>query len=173
MLFLRGFISKPAERAQVLLKNGTKDFKYSPPFERLSCFYVTITGNFKVFNTLTSEPIYSKRKTFLKKLECRFLFESTRIENLTFSYKTALSEVNVKTNRMASTRWPYHKEQSLASNYFSFSKILFPFKGIVKRAEPCKYDILLVSRILWHKRITPSLKEWRFSCLIPTGDFPP
>ena len=50
----------------------------------------------------------------------------------------------------------------------------FPlFKGIVKRAEPCKCDILLISRILWHKRITPSLKEWRFSYLILTGDSPP
>ena len=27
--------------------------------------------------------------------------------------------------------------------------------GIVKWAEPCKYVILLVSRILWHKRINP------------------
>ena len=45
-------------------------------------------------------------------------------------------------------------------------------KGIVKWAEPGKCDILLVSRILWHNRIT-SLKEWRFSYLILTGDFPP
>ena len=37
------------------------------------------------------------------------------------------------------------------------------FKGIVKKAKSCKYNILLVSRILQHKRIIPSLKEWRFS----------
>ena len=43
-------------------------------------------------------------------------------------------------------------------------------KGIVKCAEPGKCDILLVSRILWHKRIIPSLKEWRFSYLILTGE---
>ena len=46
-------------------------------------------------------------------------------------------------------------------------------KGIVKWAEPGKCDILLVSRIPWYKRITTSLKEWRFSYLILAGDFPP
>ena len=46
-------------------------------------------------------------------------------------------------------------------------------KGIIKWAEPCKCGILLVSRILWHERIKPSLKEWRFSYLILTGHFPP
>ena len=46
------------------------------------------------------------------------------------------------------------------------------FKGIVKWAEPCKCGIHLVSRILWHKRINPSLK-WRFSYLIHTDDFSP
>ena len=34
------------------------------------------------------------------------------------------------------------------------------FKGIVKGAEPMKYDIHLVSGILWQKWIIP-LKEWR------------
>ena len=44
------------------------------------------------------KPIFLKTKTFFKKLEYRFLVESTRIENATFPYKTALSEANVKTN---------------------------------------------------------------------------
>ena len=35
-------------------------------------------------------------------------------------------------------------------------------KEIIKWAELCKSVILLVSRILWHKGINPSLKEWRF-----------
>ena len=48
-VLLRGFILKPTERAQVLLKNGTRHFQNSPPFERSACFYVTITGNFKHF----------------------------------------------------------------------------------------------------------------------------
>ena len=41
--------------------------------------------------------------------------------------------------------------------YFSFH-----LKGIVKWAESCKCNVLLVSRMLWHKRINPSLKVWRF-----------
>ena len=49
----------------------------------------------------------------------------------------------------------------------------FVLKGIVKGAEPCTYDIRLVSRILWHKWIIPSFKEWRFWYLILTGNFPP
>ena len=57
-------------------------------------------------------------QTLFKKLEYRFLFESTKIENATFPYKTALSDV--KTSRMRSTKWTYHKEQSFVSNYFIF-----------------------------------------------------
>ena len=50
-----------------------------------------------VFNTLTLKHIFWKTKTF-QKLEYRFLVESAKIENASFSYKTALSEANVKTN---------------------------------------------------------------------------
>ena len=44
------------------------------------------------------------------------------------------------------------------------------FKGIIKRAEPHKCCVCLVSRILWHKRITPFLKE-RLQHLILTNNF--
>ena len=54
-----------------------------------------------VFNTLTLKQIFWKMKTFFKKLEYRFLVETTEIENTSFPFKTALSETNVKTNRMA------------------------------------------------------------------------
>ena len=54
---------------------------------------------------------------------------------MTFPYKTALSEANVKTNRMGSTKWTYHKEQSFASNHFPFSKILFQFRNLVYRVD--------------------------------------
>ena len=55
-------------------------------------------------------------QTLFKKLEYRFLVESTKIDNITFPYKTALSEASVKTNRMGGTKWTYHKERSFASN---------------------------------------------------------
>ena len=68
-------------------------------------------------------------------MEYRFLVESTKIDNITFPYKTALSEANVKTNRMGSTKLTYHKERSFASNHFPFSKILFQFRNLVYRVD--------------------------------------
>ena len=48
-----------------------------------------------VFNTLTLEQIFWKPKTFFKKLEYRFLVETTNIENVLFPYKTVMLEANV------------------------------------------------------------------------------
>ena len=59
-------------------------------------------------------------KTFFKKLEYRFLVECTKIETAIFRYKIALSEANVKTNKMGSTKRNYHKEGGFAINYFFF-----------------------------------------------------
>ena len=42
-------ILKSTERAWILLKNGTRDFQNSPPFERPAYFYVTISESFKRF----------------------------------------------------------------------------------------------------------------------------
>ena len=57
-----------------------------------------------VFNTLTLKQIFWKARTFFKKLEYGFLVETTEIENASFPFKTALSETNVKTNGMATTK---------------------------------------------------------------------
>ena len=59
------------------------------------------------------------------------------------------------------------EKQKYSFPYIIFFQISRPFafldlKGIVNRAEPCKCDIFLFSRIIWHKRITLSSKEWRF-----------
>ena len=70
-------------------------------------------------------------KTFFEKLEYRFLVESVKIDNASFAYKTAISEANVKTNRMVTTKWVYHRERSFTSNYFIFLKILFQFKNLL------------------------------------------
>ena len=78
---------------------------------------------------------FSERHRLLKKMEYRFLVESTKIDNITFPYKTALSEANVKTNRMGSTKLTYHKERSFASNHFPFSKILFQFRNLIYRVD--------------------------------------
>ena len=87
---------------------------------------MTISESFTGFNTLTLKQIFWKMKTFFKKLEYRFLVESTKIENASFPYKTAISETNVKTNRMVTTRWTYHKERSLpVTTLFSWKFCLF------------------------------------------------
>ena len=83
-----------------------------------------------VFNTLTSKQIFWTTKTFFKKLEQYFLVESTKIENASFPYKTARSEVNVKTNDIVTTKWTYQKERSFAGNFLIFLKILFQFKNL-------------------------------------------
>ena len=58
-----------------------------------------------VLNTLTLKQIFRKKKIIFEKLEYRFLVEATKIENTSFPFKTALSEANVKTNRVATTKW--------------------------------------------------------------------
>ena len=64
---------------------------------------MTLSGNFERFQYLYFGTLtFWKKKTF-KKLEYRFLIESTKIENASFPYKAAISETNVKTNRMVST----------------------------------------------------------------------
>ena len=70
---------------------------------------MTITENFEQFQYFNFELNFLKNANFLKnflrnkfskKLEYRFFVESTKIDNITFPYKTALSEVIVKTNRV-------------------------------------------------------------------------
>ena len=70
-------------------------------------------------------------KTFFKKLGYCFLVERIKIEKASFPYKTAISEANVKTNRMVATKWAYHRERSFTSNYFILLKVLFQFKNLL------------------------------------------
>ena len=102
-----------------------------------------MTGNLNF--DITSE----KRKHFLKNWSTVFLVESTKIDSITIPYKTALSEANIKTNRMGTTKLTYHKEQSFACNNFPFSKILFQFRNLEYRVDlthqtpKCPYSYFL------------------------------
>ena len=69
---------------------------------------MAISGNFDRFQYFNFEADFLENENLFKKLEYRFLVESTKIENASILYKTAVSEVNVKTNRMVSTKWNYH-----------------------------------------------------------------
>ena len=89
------FIAK--ERTWILLNNGTRDFQNGLPFERSVCVYVTTTECFHYF---TFETNFLKNGNLFKKLEKRFLVQSTEIESAISPHKTAMPEANVKTNRM-------------------------------------------------------------------------
>ena len=58
----------------------------------------------KRFQYFDFETNFLKHKNLFQKTEYRFLVESTRTESAIFSFKIAVSETNVKTNRMGSTR---------------------------------------------------------------------
>ena len=70
---------------------------------------MAISGNFERCFLKNANPFQETGVPF-------FLVESTKIEKATFPYKTTLSEANVKTKRIESTKWTYHKEWSFASN---------------------------------------------------------
>ena len=74
------------------------------------------------FSTSILKQIFLKTKTFFKKLECCFLIESTTNENATFPYKTALSETalseaNVKTNRVGQAEWGVQTDLSQRTEF--------------------------------------------------------
>ena len=89
---------------------------------------MTISENFEHFQYFNFEIDFLENG---KKLEYRFLVERTKIEKASFPYKTAISEANVKTNRIVNTKWAYHREWSFASNYFIFSEVLLQFKSLL------------------------------------------
>ena len=102
-----------------------------------------------VFNNLTLKSVFWRTKTFFKKLENRFLVESYKTEKVLFSYKPAIAEANVKTNRMVSTKWTFQKEWSFASHYF-FSKPCFSLRTSYKELiwftnDPMPIFVLFVS----------------------------
>ena len=70
-------------------------------------------------------------------LENENFFQKTKIEKASFPYKTAISEANVKTNTMVTTKWAYHRERSFTSNYF------ICFKSFVSVYEPLMNNDLM------------------------------
>ena len=125
----------------VPLKTVTRAFQNSPPFKRLTYFYMTTT---EYFNFKAS--FLRNEKPFLK-TGVLFLVESTTIENCPYPYKTTLSKTNVKTNRMESTKWIYHIGQKFPNSYFIYLfilKITFQYKNLNQF-----HNILWVIITLW------------------------
>ena len=96
-----------------------------------SHFFFGLSENFKRFQYFNFETDFLENENHFQKLEYRFLVESTKIENASFPYKTAISEANAKTNKMVATKCTYHKERSFASNNLIFLKNLFQFKNLL------------------------------------------
>ena len=82
-------------------------------------FYARITRNFKCFHFFNFEINFLKIKNLFQKTEVP-LVQITKIESAKFPHKTALSEVNVKTNRMGTKKWNNHKVYSFVRNYFIY-----------------------------------------------------
>ena len=75
---------------------------------------MTISGNCERFQYFETD--FLENGNLFQKARVPFLVESTNIENASFSYKTGISEANIKTNRMVSTKWTHLKERSFSSN---------------------------------------------------------
>ena len=58
-------------------------------------FFVTVSENFKRFQYFNFEIDFLENKNFFQKTGVQFSVESTKIENASFPYKTAISEANV------------------------------------------------------------------------------
>ena len=92
-----------------------------------------------IFNTLTLKQVFWKTRTFFKKLECEFLVESTKTENATFTYKTALSYPTVETNRMVRTKWAKRKERIFVSvNFECLGQFEFSYSKKLKTMQTTK-----------------------------------
>ena len=83
-------------------------------------FLWTISESFKRFQYFNFEADFRENENLFQKTRVPSLVETTKVENTSFPFKTALSEANVKTNRMATTKWKYHEEWSFACNYLIF-----------------------------------------------------
>ena len=102
---------------------------------------MTITGNFERFQYFNSET------NFLKV----FLVESTKIKNSTFSYKTALSEANVKASRMGVQNWLITKNRGLPVTTLFFWQFCFTFRTSYKELIWCT-NYSNVHILTFHKR---------------------
>ena len=96
------------------------------------------SGNFERFQYSNFETNFLENETFIKKLEYLFLVESSKIENASFPYKTAFSEVSVKTNRIESIESTYHKDAVLPVTTSFIWKFYFKiFRRWQRKSKTC------------------------------------
>ena len=67
---------------------------------------MTISENFEHFRYFNFETDFLENENLFQKTGSTvFLVERIKIEKASFAYKTAISEPNVKTNRMVTAKW--------------------------------------------------------------------
>ena len=72
---------------------------------------MTISESFEHFQYFNLEIDVLENENLFQKTGVRF--ERTKIEKASFPYKTSISEANVKTNRMVTTKWAFDGAFSL------------------------------------------------------------
>ena len=90
-----------------------------------------------VFNTLILKQIFRKTKGLFEKLEYRFLVESTKIESASFSYKTTISEANLRQIEWWLQNGPITKNGVFPVTNFFFWKFCFSLRTSYKELFCC------------------------------------
>ena len=101
-----------------------KDIFYNCPlFKRLASFNMTINRNLEHFLTFGFRIIFLKTRIFFQKTRVPFL--NSKYSNLhrTNFIKTDHTKVNVKKNKLWSTKLPYNKECCFTIKCLVFMKI--------------------------------------------------
>ena len=62
-----------SNRKRIDSSSGTRDFQNNPPFERSTCFYVTIKGNFQRFQHFNLETDFLEHKNLFEKTGEQFI----------------------------------------------------------------------------------------------------
>ena len=88
---------------------------------------MTISRNFERFQYHNFDADFLENENIFQKTGYRLLVESTKIENISLSCETAISEATFKTYRMVSTKWSYHN--GVLPVTATFLKILFQFRN--------------------------------------------
>ena len=92
-----------------------------------------------VFNILTLKHILWKTKTFFIKTGVPlFSRKRSSSENASFPYKTAMSEANVQTNRIVSTKWTFYG--FFPGGTLFFWKFCFSLRTFYKELIWCTND---------------------------------
>ena len=99
---------------------------------RLRDRHVTICESFKRFQYFNVETNFLENENLFQKIWVLFFSWNHKIENTSCPFKTVLSEANLKTNRMVTTKWTYHKEWSFATSLFGKSvSVLEPLTDFI------------------------------------------